>query len=60
MYDTEHPAYAQLQKLGKEITATVKPRAVVVVSAHWQADVEEEEGEAIEVNFGEEGRLIYE
>jgi len=30
MFETAHPAYAQLQKVGREITQTVKPSAVVV------------------------------
>ncbi|KAL8701310.1 MAG: hypothetical protein Q9201_004981 [Fulgogasparrea decipioides] len=37
VYDTDHPAYAKLQSIGKEITEKVKPKAVVVFSAHWQA-----------------------
>lgn len=50
MYD--HPAYAKLQELGKEIVSQ-KPKAVIVFSAHWQAD------EGIEVNVGEDENLIY-
>lgn len=64
MYDTKHPAYAELQKLGKEITGpAVKPKAVVVVSAHWQAANDDDSAgdEVVEVNFQEEdGGLIYE
>lgn len=63
MYDTKHPAYAELQKLGKEITGpAVRPKAVVVVSAHWQADNDGGDGdEVVEVNFAaEEAGLIYE
>jgi hypothetical protein len=37
MEDYDHPAYAKLQEIGKEITEKVKPKAVVVFSAHWQA-----------------------
>ncbi|RPA82992.1 LigB-domain-containing protein [Ascobolus immersus RN42] len=37
MYDHDHPVYPRLQALGKEITEKVKPKAVVVLSAHWQA-----------------------
>lgn len=55
MYDTEHPAYAKLQEIGKEITQKVKPKAVVVFSAHWQA-----EPSTIEVNTAEINPLIYE
>ena len=36
MEDTQHPAYAQLETVGREITRRVKPKAVVVFSAHWQ------------------------
>jgi aromatic ring-opening dioxygenase catalytic subunit (LigB family) len=52
--DFDHPAYAQLQKLGKEITQTIKPKAVVVFSAHWQG-----EPKTIEVNTAESMGLIY-
>lgn len=63
MYDTKHPAYAELQKLGKEITGpAVRTKAVVVISAHWQANGDDDAGdEVVEVNFQEEdGGLIYE
>ncbi|KAF2714277.1 hypothetical protein K504DRAFT_499041 [Pleomassaria siparia CBS 279.74] len=33
--NTEHPAYAQLATIGQDITTQVKPKAVVVFSAHW-------------------------
>ncbi|KAK3941940.1 putative ferrous iron binding protein [Diplogelasinospora grovesii] len=36
-YRKEHPVYPVLQSIGKEITQKVKPKAVVVFSAHWQA-----------------------
>ncbi|KAI9852812.1 MAG: hypothetical protein M1838_005033 [Thelocarpon superellum] len=36
VYDTDHPVYARLQGIGKEITTKVQPKAVVVFSAHWQ------------------------
>lgn len=61
MYDTPHPAYAQLQKVGREITGVIKPKAVVVVSAHWEA--EEWAGgrdEGVEIGIAEEGELLYE
>ncbi len=51
--NVEHPAYAQLQALGKEITQQ-KPKAVVVFSAHWQG-----EPKTIEVNTAESMGLIY-
>ena len=56
MYDTEHPVYSKLQQIGKEITTKVKPKAVVVFSAHWQADAPD----TIEVNTREKTDLIYE
>lgn len=37
MYNVEHPAYRKLGEIGREITSKVKPTAVVVFSAHWQA-----------------------
>ncbi|KAI4105266.1 MAG: hypothetical protein L6R37_002814 [Teloschistes peruensis] len=55
MYETSHPAYSKLRDIGREIAEHVKPRAVVVFSAHWQAA---HKGE-IEVNVAEEGELIY-
>lgn len=55
MYDTDHPAYARLQATGKEITTKVRPKAVVIFSAHWQADPD-----VVEVNTAEKTDLIYE
>jgi 4,5-DOPA dioxygenase extradiol len=55
MFQEEHPAYLKLQQIGKEITTKVKPHAVVVFSAHWQA-----EKDTVEVNTGEDMGLIYE
>lgn len=55
MEDTKHPAFAKLQEIGREITQKVKPKAVVVFSAHWQA-----ESSTIEVNTAEITDLIYE
>ncbi|PLB49292.1 aromatic ring-opening dioxygenase LigB subunit [Aspergillus steynii IBT 23096] len=54
MYDNEHPAYLKLAQIGKEITGKVKPRAVVVFSAHWQAGKDH-----VEVNNAEITDLIY-
>ncbi|KAG8622805.1 hypothetical protein KVT40_009316 [Elsinoe batatas] len=54
MYDTEHPAYKKLQEIGKEITEKVRPKAIVVFSAHWQA-----EPNTVEVNTAEMNPLIY-
>jgi aromatic ring-opening dioxygenase catalytic subunit (LigB family) len=55
MFETEHPAFAQLQKIGREITQKVQPKAVLVFSAHWQGVGESR----IEVNTAESTNLIY-
>ena len=55
MEETEHPAHRRLQQIGREITSKVLPKAVVVLSAHWQGGAEE-----IQVNIGEDTGLIYE
>ena len=55
MYQHDHLAYKKLQEIGREITTKVKPRAVVVFSAHWQGDKD-----TIEVNTAEITDLIYE
>jgi len=54
MFQTEHPAYKKLGEIGKEITTKVKPKAVVVFSAHWQ-----ESPRKIAVNTAEHTDLIY-
>lgn len=62
MFETAHPAYAELQKIGREITQTVKPSAVVVFSAHWQASPGRGSGNKgrVEVSDCVGGDLIYE
>lgn len=55
MYDVDHPAYKKLGAIGREITTKVKPRAVVVFSAHWQGGKD-----TIYVNTAESTDLIYE
>jgi 4,5-DOPA dioxygenase extradiol len=55
MYETDHPVYPQLQKIGQEITQNVKPKAEVVFSAHWQG-----QRDVIEINTFENTELIYE
>lgn len=55
MYDHDHPAYKKLQEIGREITQKIKPRAVVVVSGHWQAGLD-----TVQVNTAETTELIYE
>ena len=47
--------YPVLQEIGREITQKVKPKAVVVFSAHWQA-----KPNSIRVNQAEHTDLIYE
>lgn len=54
-YNTKHPVYPVLQQIGREITQRVKPKAVVVFSAHWMGDED-----AIRVNNAEQTDLIYE
>jgi len=54
MEDYDHPAYTKLQEIGKEITRKVRPKAVVVFSAHWQAS-----RDTIEVNTAHKLPLIY-
>ena len=56
MYDFDHPAFSKMQVIGKEITSKIKPKAVVVFSAHWQADGDNK----IQVNTKENTDLIYE
>jgi 4,5-DOPA dioxygenase extradiol len=55
MYEKDHPVYPKLQQIGTEITQKVKPKAVVVFSAHWQG-----EPNVIEINTSETTDLIYE
>lgn len=54
MEDLDHPASVKLRSLGKEITQVIKPKAVIVFSAHWQAGPFH-----IEVNTAEHTDLIY-
>ncbi|KAI0099880.1 Extradiol ring-cleavage dioxygenase, class III enzyme, subunit B [Nemania sp. FL0031] len=54
MFDTEHPVYPILQKIGQEITQKVKPKAIVVFSAHWEAGPHD-----IQVNTAVTNDLIY-
>jgi hypothetical protein len=54
MENKNHPAYAKLEEVGREITAKVKPKAVVVFSAHWQDDPDK-----IKVNVAEQAEQIY-
>ena len=54
MENTKHPAYAKLAAVGREITTNVKPKAVVVFSAHWQGGPNK-----IKINVAERTDLIY-
>ena len=54
MEDVDHPAHAKLAAIGREITTVVKPKAVVVISAHWQGGPN-----TIQVNVAEQTDLIY-
>ena len=55
MYERDHPVWPRLEAMGREITTQVKPKAIVVFSAHWQA----EKPNTIEVNVGEDEPLLY-
>lgn len=55
MFNVEHPAHKKLGQIGREITTKVKPRAVVVFSAHWQGG-----RDTVYVNTAENTDLIYE
>jgi 4,5-DOPA dioxygenase extradiol len=48
-----HPAYSKLAEVGREITS-LKPKAVVVFSAHWQ-----ESPNHIAINVAEKTDIIY-
>lgn len=50
----DHPAYAKLAAVGQEITTEVRPKAVVVFSAHWQGGPNK-----IKINVAEQADLIY-
>lgn len=50
----DHSAYHQLAAVGREITTKVRPKAVVVFSAHWQ-----DHPNKISVNTAEHTELIY-
>jgi 4,5-DOPA dioxygenase extradiol len=55
MYDVSHPAYTRLALLGREIMTKVKPKALIVFSAHWEAD----RPGLIQVNTAVHEPLIY-
>ncbi len=51
---TNHPAYTKLATVGREITTKVKPKAVIVFSAHWQGGPN-----TIKINVAEQTDLVY-
>lgn len=55
MYEKDHQVFPKLEEIGREITQKVKPSAIVVFSAHWQA----ERPNTIEVNTSEQEPLLY-
>lgn len=63
--NTAHPAFARLAAVGREITTVVKPKAVVVFSAHWQSSSSRSSassstgGSGVEVNVAEDAGIIY-
>ena len=54
MENTNHPAYAKMAEVGREITTKVKPKAIVVFSAHWQ-----DGPNTIKINTAEQTDIIY-
>jgi len=52
--NTNHPAFVKLGEVGREITTKVKPKAVVVISAHWQ-----DGPNRIQINVAEKTDIIY-
>jgi aromatic ring-opening dioxygenase catalytic subunit (LigB family) len=54
MENTHHPAYTRLVEVGQEITTKVKPKAIVVFSAHWQ-----DSSNRIQINAAENTNIIY-
>ncbi|KAF2717927.1 putative aromatic ring-opening dioxygenase LigB subunit [Polychaeton citri CBS 116435] len=54
MENKQHPAFVQLGTVGREITEKVKPKTVVVFSAHWQGGTDK-----IKINVAEQTDIIY-
>lgn len=54
METSDHPAYSKMAAVGREITTKVKPKAIVVFSAHWQGGPNK-----IEINVAEQTDIIY-
>jgi 4,5-DOPA dioxygenase extradiol len=55
MHNVPHPAYARLALLSREIMTKVKPKAIIVFSAHWETD----RPGLIQVNTAVHEPLIY-
>ncbi|KAL9087587.1 MAG: hypothetical protein Q9159_003537 [Coniocarpon cinnabarinum] len=51
---TDHPSYNRFVEVGREITTIVKPKALVVFSAHWQASAD-----TLQINVADETEIIY-
>lgn len=59
MYDTEHAAYKHWKAIGKDVKASA-PKAIIVVSAHWEADrATGEPTRTVEVNTDESNPLLF-
>ncbi|KAI1331902.1 Extradiol aromatic ring-opening dioxygenase [Xylariaceae sp. FL0255] len=58
MENTAHTAFVKLGEVGREITTQVKPKAVVVFSAHWQ-NHDDPSGNCIKINVAEHTNQIY-
>jgi 4,5-DOPA dioxygenase extradiol len=54
MENSKHPAYTKLVEVGREITTKVKPKAIVVFSAHWQ-----DSPNRVQINAAEDADIIY-
>jgi len=50
----QHPAYLRLQEVGEEITKKVQPKAILIVSAHWQGYPDR-----VKINVAERPDQIY-
>ncbi|KAF7196678.1 4,5-DOPA dioxygenase extradiol [Pseudocercospora fuligena] len=54
MEQTDHPAFHKLGEVGREITTKVQPKAVVVISAHWEGS-----RDTVKINVAEHTDIIY-
>lgn len=50
----DHPAFAKLAAVGQEVTTQVKPKAIVIFSAHWQGGPNK-----IKINVAEKTDIMY-